>query len=631
MKHLSIKTLLGRSVLVAAMLVLVTGSASAATYNLRADATAVDHGNGTGAVPAWGYALVSYDLEDGAGTVLGDDLPVIPGPTIYVPAGQGLTINLTNNLGEATSIVVHGQKLTGTPTRNLDGRVTSFTDAAAATTGTAVYSWTAAELKAGTFLYNSGSHPAKQVHMGLYGAVVVDADSDGDPATLEAYPGVFYDRDIVVIYSEVDPALRIAEGAAQALNFKPKFFLVNGDPSGNSVLTDATPAELNSRVLIRFVNAGMKEYVPTLLGEDLEWVAESGNQYPHVRRSYSAFLSAGKTMDAIWVPATWDRHALYDRRLHMSRNGYPFGGLRAFLDSANTTLPEADAGPDQLHVPMITAGTPTQIQLTGGAVPASSLFEWALVGFPAGSSAALSDPTAANPTFTIDEPGTYTAQLVVSAWGIESPIDTVNIFTNLPPVAVPGDDLNVDQGVSVTVDGSDSYDPDASDTLTYHWKITAPPGFFFERTTAQVQFGTGFVGTYTAELTVSDGELTDTKTMYVHTNVYVNDPPIALDDFFEVLQWRRNEPYTPNNLYVLINDSDADSGGLDEATLSIVTAPMNGASATPILVGGQMVVEYIPKVNFKGTDFFTYSICDFGGECSEAQVMVNVIRTPRNN
>ncbi len=324
MKHLSIKTLLGRSVLVAAMLALVTGSASAATYNLRADATTANLGS---PVTAWGYALVSYDLEDGAGTIPGDNLPMIPGPTIYVPAGQGLTINLLNNLGESTSIVVHGQKLTGTPTRDLaSGRVTAFTDEAGATSGTATYFWSAAELKAGTFLYNSGSHPAKQAHMGLYGAVVVDADATGCASGLAAYPGVCYDRDIVVIYSEVDPALRNAEEAAQALNFKPKYFLVNGDPTGNSVLTDAVPARLNSRVLLRFVNAGLKEYVPTLLGEDLEWVAEYGNPYPHIRRSYSALLSAGKTMDAIWVPVTHDRHALYDRRLHMTANGYPSGG-----------------------------------------------------------------------------------------------------------------------------------------------------------------------------------------------------------------------------------------------------------------------------------------------------------------
>mgnify|MGYP001812608823 FL=1 len=163
MKHTSIKTLLGRSVLAAAMLALVAGSASAATYDLRAGTTTVDYGSGS--VDAWGYALVSSDI--GGGPVAGDDQVMVPGPTIYVPAGQDLTINLLNNLGESTSIVIQGQKLTGGLQRNLDGRVTAFTDEAAAGAGTASYFWSAAELKAGTFLYNSGSHPAKQVHMGL--------------------------------------------------------------------------------------------------------------------------------------------------------------------------------------------------------------------------------------------------------------------------------------------------------------------------------------------------------------------------------------------------------------------------------------------------------------------------------
>ena len=214
MKHQSKKTLLGRSVLVAAMLALVAGSASAATYNLRAGATSVDHGNGL--VAAWGYALVSTDVPD----ITADNTVRVPGPTIYVPAGEDLTINLLNNLGESTSIVIQGQKLTGAPQFNGAGRVTAFTDEAGATSGTASYFWSAAELKTGTFLYNSGSHPSKQVHMGLYGAVVVDADATGCTSGLAAYPettdraAVCYDRDIVIIYSEVDTDLRIAEGAA---------------------------------------------------------------------------------------------------------------------------------------------------------------------------------------------------------------------------------------------------------------------------------------------------------------------------------------------------------------------------------------------------------------------------------
>ena len=461
--------------------------------------------------------------------------------------------------------------------------------------------------------------------MGLYGAVVVDADATGCPSGLAAYPGVCYDRDIVVIYSEVDTDLRIAQGAAQALNFKPKFFLVNGDPTGSSVLTGTAPADLNSRVLLRFVNAGLKSYVPTLLGEDLEWVAEYGNPYPHIRRSYSAMLSAGKTMDAIWTPLTYDRHALYDRRLHMTHNGYPGGGLRAFLDSADDTLPVADAGPDQIHVAMAT-GT---IQLTGSSTTAGVSYQWALVGFPSGSSAALSDTTIADPTFTLDVPGTYTAQLVVSAGGLSSAADSVSVFTNLPPVAVAMADALVDLGDNVTLDGSASYDPDSVDTIqSYEWHVTAPDATTFDLTGAMSSFVANQVGYYTVDLTASDGELSGTDTTTSMASVHVAQPPDALDDFFEVLQWKRNnDNYTPNTLFVLINDRDPD-GSIVESSLSIVTEPMNRASAVPFFdtTSGHWAVEYIPKRGFKGTDFFTYSICDDEGACSEAQVLVNVIK-----
>ncbi len=60
---------------------------------------------------------------------------------------------------------------------------------------------------------------------------------------------------------------------------------------------------------------------------------------------------------------------------------------------------------------------------------------------------------------------------------------------------------------------------------------------------------------------------------------------------------------------MLVNDSDAD-GAIDQASLSIVTNPMGGASAVPTeypAASGNYVIMYTPKNGFKGTDFFTYS------------------------
>jgi len=66
-------------------------------------------------VPMWGYAV---DV-DGSGTVNGSEVVTVPGPRIVVPAGDTtLTINLTNLLPEATSLVIPGQPFTAAPVRN---------------------------------------------------------------------------------------------------------------------------------------------------------------------------------------------------------------------------------------------------------------------------------------------------------------------------------------------------------------------------------------------------------------------------------------------------------------------------------------------------------------------------------
>jgi hypothetical protein len=103
------------------------------------------------------------------------------------------------------------------------------------------------------------------------------------------------------------------------------------------------------------------------------------------------------------------------------------------LDSVPSTLlvtagpgnspPTADAGPDQAVV----AGD--GVTLDGGlsADPDGDplTFQWAVLSRPAGSAAALSDPTAQAPTFTADLPGTYVVQLIVSDGSLQSAPDTV--------------------------------------------------------------------------------------------------------------------------------------------------------------------------------------------------------------
>lgn len=239
------------------------------------------------------------------------------GPLQAGTPGTNLTINLRNCLTEPVSLVIPGQNAALTPQIITDGqgreRVRAFTHEALPG-ATASYTWN--NIKAGTFLYQSGSNPAKQVHMGLYGALVV---GQYDEAV----------NDVLLLFSEIDPALHAAAATASPLTYKPKYFLINGDTfsSGQPVPVVIEDATVNKDLLIRFANAGLMHHTPVMQGPHMKIIAEDGNRYPYAREQYSVLLAAGKTIDATWRPAKSGNYALYDRSLSLSSNGAPGGGM----------------------------------------------------------------------------------------------------------------------------------------------------------------------------------------------------------------------------------------------------------------------------------------------------------------
>ena len=176
-------------------MVTIAAPVMAASYNLRAEAVPLTMPDGV-VVQMWGYAL------DGASCAAPPCAATIPGPALSVPPGDtSLTVNLTNNLPAPTSIVIPGQMAAMTPVyiTNTSGKqvVQSFTHEAAASGGSATYTWSS--LKPGTYLYQSGTHPQVQVQMGLYGGLTQDA------AAGQAYAGVPYDNQMLLLFSEIDP------------------------------------------------------------------------------------------------------------------------------------------------------------------------------------------------------------------------------------------------------------------------------------------------------------------------------------------------------------------------------------------------------------------------------------------
>jgi hypothetical protein len=176
----------------------------------------------------------------------------------------------------------------------------------------------------------------------------------------------------------------------------------------------------------------------------------------------------------------------------------------SFFQSA-TFPPIANAGAEQ------TVAHNTTVQLSGsGQDPQNQTLthKWTFLTIPAGSTATLSDPGIANPTFIPDKPGTYVVQLIVNNGNLDSKPSTVTITaTNTPPVANAGSPQNVNVGATVNLDASHSIDAE-HDPSTYAWTfVSVPAGSNAQLTGASTPsptFVADVAGTYVAQLVVSD-------------------------------------------------------------------------------------------------------------------------------
>jgi hypothetical protein len=194
---------------------------------------------------------------------------------ITVTSGQDLQINLTNNLtftstgastpnNIPTSIVIVGQLGGGlgsggtsvaSPPHNIQGttwpiantsaifappsqnpRVQSFgTEVAVGTTATPL-TWKAPA--PGTYLLESGTHPSIQATMGLVGMVVVTTAPSSGAGT--AYPGVSYNADVPLLFSEIDPIQNeLVNAAVNTAGFNENAVRGNsGGPVSSVVVTN---------------------------------------------------------------------------------------------------------------------------------------------------------------------------------------------------------------------------------------------------------------------------------------------------------------------------------------------------------------------------------------------------------
>ena len=100
-----------------------------------------------------------------------------------------------------------------------------------------------------------------------------------------------------------------------------------------------------------------------------------------------------------------------------------------------------------------------------------------------------------------------------------------------------------------------------------------------------------------------------------------NQPPVAVSDAARA-PIRRKVAYTPVVIKVLANDRDPD-GSLVASSVRIVTAPGKGGTATASSNG---TVSYTPRLNFKGTETFSYDVRDDRGAVSNAATVTVTVK-----
>lgn len=201
-----------------------------------------------------------------------------------------------------------------------------------------------------------------------------------------------------------------------------------------------------------------------------------------------------------------DRAGAYELQLIVN-DGKVDGTSDSVRISTANSAPVANAGADQ------TALVDSTVALNGTAstdVDGDPLgYQWGFTSTPAGSQSALENATGAHPSFTVDKPGDYLIELVVSDGQADSAPGSVQVSSqNSAPVANAGPDQTVFVNTTVQLDGNGSQDVDA-DPLSYRWSLLNKPvdstAALVNDTAVNPSFAVDKPGTYTIQMIVNDG------------------------------------------------------------------------------------------------------------------------------
>ncbi len=166
--------------------------------------------------------------------------------------------------------------------------------------------------------------------------------------------------------------------------------------------------------------------------------------------------------------------------------------------------PVADAGKFQRFAELVSDVT---LDGTGSYDPDNSgilSYHWRQVEGP---NVILSNPNIAEPNFTPTSENDYVFELTVFDGELYSQPDTVTIaIGNRTPIADAGEDQSCELGTQVHLNGTNSYDPDAGDILSYKWtQVSGPSVELSDPNIAVPNLTPSVAGEYVFSLIVNDG------------------------------------------------------------------------------------------------------------------------------
>lgn len=303
-------------------------------------------------------------------------------------------------------------------------------------------------------------------------------------------------------------------------------FAVADDPGFDERSPSTDSAWIAYEAVNRINPAGVDILAVNLDTWEVRTVAKNGalNQHPRISGNLISYESnvAGNWDIYVYRIEQKDTYQVTTRPDDQHLNDI-VGNVVTYVDSRNgnddvfasvlsfvTAGPVAAAGLNQLvHAGQLVTLDGSGSYDSSGHVPLT--YAWRFTARPAGSTAALANPTSVSPTFTADVLGDYVVQLVVTnSVGQASSPATVTISTvNTPPVASAGPDQAITTiGATVQLNGGQSFDVDG-DPLTYEWSFVSKP-----LTSAAALSNTKIVnptfvadvhGTYVVQLIVRDG------------------------------------------------------------------------------------------------------------------------------